>query len=96
MTVPTRHNDEAAHRRLMANAINRNTLYPAAVTLSTGQTTTTVTDDRMGSDKIVVLTPTDANAAAEAVYVSSSLNGSFILTHANSGTTRAYNYVIIG
>lgn len=96
MTVPVRHNDETAHRRLLAQEINRNILYVSSVTLTTSQTTTTVTDPRMGSDKTVVLTPKDANAAAENIYLSSALNGSFVLTHASSGTTRTFNYVIIG
>ena len=96
MTVPVRHNDEAAHRRELAQEINRNILYVSTVTLTTSQTTTTVTDPRMGTDKTVVLTPTDANAAAENIYLSSALNGSFVLTHASAGTTRTFNYVIIG
>jgi hypothetical protein len=96
MTVPVRHSDSAAHRRLIALEINKNLLYVSTLTLTLSQTTTTVTDVRMGSDKTVVLTPTDANAAAENIYLSSALNGSFVLTHANAGTTRTFNYVIIG
>ena len=42
--------------------------------------------------------PKDTNAAAEltALYVSARTNGTFTITHNNSGTTRAYEYIIIG
>lgn len=96
MSAPVRHSNDAAHRRLLANEINRQELFVSIVTLTTSSTTTTVTDARMGTDKTVVLTPTDANAAAENIYLSSALDGSFVLTHASAGTTRTFNYVIIG
>ena len=94
--VPVNHTDGAAHRRLLAQGINRLIPTVESVTLTTSSTTTTVTDKRMGEDQMVILTPTNANAAAENIYVSSKANGSFVLTHASAGTTRTFDYIIKG
>ena len=72
------------------------------VTLTANQTTTTVTDQRIGQDTYVGLTPETANAAAEVgggtLYVSGRTAGtSFTLTHANNAQTdRDFRYVLIG
>jgi len=94
--VPVRHNDGAAHRRLIADLANSLIPIVQTVTLTTLSTTTTVTDKRMGTEKTVLLIPTDANAAAETIHLSSKLNESFVLTHASSGTTRTFDYIVIG
>ena len=94
--VPVLHSNPEAHRRALAGAINLLIPSVQSVTLTTSSTTTTVTDTRMGEDLMVILTPTNANAAAENIYVSSELNGSFVLTHASAGTTRTFNYLIVG
>lgn len=95
-SVPVRHDNEVAHRRLLASAINRNRTVVRSVTLTLSSATTTVTDEKMGEDKSVILTPTNSAAASEAIYLSSALNGSFVLTHANAGTTRTFDYMIVG
>lgn len=65
------------------------------VTLALSTTTTTVTDLYCSPDSIVLLMPKDANAAAEAWYVTPG-DQSFTITHASAGTTRAFRYVILG
>ena len=94
--VKTTHADERAHRRELADAINLLIPVVQSVTLTTSSTTTTVTDARMGSDKTVLLIPTNSNAASENWHLSTKGNGSFVITHANAGTTRTFDYIIIG
>jgi len=95
MAIPVAHSNSIAHRRLIAQAVN--SLIPTVkeVTLTTSSTTTTVTDEKMGVDKTVILIPTTADAASESVYLSSKLNGSFVLTHSSSATSRVFDYIII-
>lgn len=68
-----------------------------SVTLTASSTTTAVTDYKVGADSCILLMPTTANAAAEAVHVSARSKNSFTLTHASAGTTdRTFAYAVIG
>ncbi|MFH1343602.1 MAG: hypothetical protein ABIL01_20715 [Pseudomonadota bacterium] len=71
------------------------------VTLATGAATTAVMDKNCAVGSTPLLTPTTANAAAEAgngtMYVSTVTNGSFTITHASSGTPgRTFLYALHG
>jgi hypothetical protein len=72
-----------------------------AVTLATSSATTVVTDKNCAIGSTPLFTPTTANAAAEigngTMYVSAVTNGSFTITHANSGTMgRTFLYALHG
>ena len=88
--------------RLVAEVVNRTIEgglnSTGSVTLTTSSATTAVTDVRVGENSVILFMPKSSTAAAEltALYVSARSNGSFTLTHNNSGTTRAYEYIIIG
>lgn len=67
------------------------------VTLTANAATTTLTDNLLTADSVVVFMPTTANAAAEigagGMYVSARNNGSFTITHANNAQTdRVFYY----
>lgn len=73
------------------------------VTLRDGETTTTITDSRLGITSYVQFDPMTANAAGELVsggmYVlgADRQNGQWIVTHSNDSTTdRTFKYLIIG
>jgi len=71
------------------------------VTLAASATATTVTDYRVGSESVIVFTPTTANAAAEqgggSMYLSTRSKQSFTITHANNAQTdRTFIYIVIG
>lgn len=72
------------------------------VTLTAGAATTVVNDPSANSNRVLLLEPTTANAAAElgngTCYRSATTNGvSFTLAHANNGQAdRTFNYVLIG
>jgi predicted CopG family antitoxin len=62
-------------------------------------TTTTISDERIGYNSIILLMPTTANAVASLtnVYVSARTKGSATLTHsANTNTDKTYGYIIVG
>lgn len=70
-------------------------------TLTASTTTTTVTSTNCGSGSTVLYSPTTANASAEVgggtIYIGTVSNGSFIVTHANAGSTdRTFKYAAIG
>ena len=65
-------------------------------TIST--TTTTLYDERIGFNSVIVLMPLSANSAAELkdVYFSNFAKGSCTVHHGSHGTTREYRYIIVG
>ena len=89
--------------RKIASSINRivegRTDNYGSVTLTANDTTTTVTNQWASENSTIVLSPRTANAAAAVAttYVSSKLNGSFVLTHANNAQTdKTFDYAMIG
>lgn len=76
-----------------------NALVEATLTASAASTTVTAPTCGAGSAPIAV--PMTAAAAAEigagTMYVSSVMNGSFVVAHANSSvSTRTFRFVVIG
>ena len=89
--------------RKVATAINRviegRTDNYGSVTLTANAATTTVTNQWASENSTILLSPRTANAAAAiaASYVTSKLNGSFVITHANNAQTdRTFDYAMIG
>jgi hypothetical protein len=69
------------------------------VTLRDGQTTTVVNFPNCSKECRVFLSPMTANAAAAlpTTYISSILQGSFVITHANNAQTdKTFGFVCIG
>lgn len=62
-------------------------------------TTTTIYDERIGYNSIIMLMPTTANAVSSLtnVYISARAKGSAIITHsANTDIDKTYGYIIVG
>ena len=66
------------------------------VTLALNQTTTTLTDIRIGPESQIGLMPLDANAAAETWWISGRTDGSATINHTSAATTRLFQYAIVG
>ena len=69
------------------------------IILNSSGTTTTLYNERIGYDSVIILVPRNANAAGETdhTYVSSKAIGSCVITHRNHGHTDCeWDYVIIG
>lgn len=64
-----------------------------------GLTTTTIVDDRIGFDSVIVLTAMSATAApfTSSMYISSRTKGTAVITHAiNTVATALFNYIVVG
>ena len=62
-------------------------------------TTTTLNDERIGFESIILFMPTTANAASAMtnLYVSARAKGSATLTHsANTSADKTYGYIVVG
>ena len=75
----------------------------STVSLTANAATTTITDERIGPDTVIVLTPTTANAAAEigngTIYqtLPNATAGSLVLNHANnSQADRTFGRLLVG
>jgi len=103
LNVPVSMPNQAQHLRLISNTVN-NTLdgklnSTGAVTLRASQTTTTLVDERISVNSVIILEPTNANSntAKANLFVSAKINGSATLTHASSSNTdQKFGYVVIG
>lgn len=81
--------------------INGETNSLGDVTLTASAASTTVTDQRAGLNRIVLLMPKTANAAAAlaTTYIDPAAvgAGTFTISHANNAQTdRSFRYVILG
>jgi hypothetical protein len=103
LNVPVSMPNQAQHLRLISNTVN-NTLdgklnSTGDVTLRASQTTTTLVDERISLNSVIILEPTNANSntAKANLFVSAKINGSATLTHASSSNTdQNFGYVVIG
>jgi hypothetical protein len=82
------------------NLIEGKSNNTGTVTLAVASaTTTTLYDERIGYDSIIVFMPTTANAASAMtnLYVSAKIQGSATLTHsANTSADKTYGYIVVG
>ena len=103
LNVPVSMPNQAQHLRLISNTVN-NTLdgklnSTGDVSLRASQTTTTLVDERISLNSVIILEPTNANSntAKANLFVSAKINGSATLTHASSSNTdQNFGYVVIG
>jgi hypothetical protein len=70
------------------------------VTLRQSETSTVITDIKIGSNSVILFMPTTADAADEMshghFYVSSRGKGTATITHGNHNTTMTFAYVVVG
>jgi len=80
--------------------LNGKTNNTGNITLNASSaTTTTIYDERIGFNSVILLMPTTANAVASLtnVYISARAKGNATLTHsANTNTDKTYGYIIVG
>ena len=100
-TVRIDNENAVEHRREIAEAVNsvlQGKLNAVdTVTLTVSSATTTLLDSRIGPDSFIGFMPTTANAAAEALYVSSRGDQTATITHANNAQAdRTFAFLVIG
>lgn len=79
--------------------MNGKTNNTGTIKLSQSSTTTTLTDERIGKQSVILFTPTSSHAAAEMahLYISAQTNGSATITHRNTGHGDLnFQYIIVG
>lgn len=61
-------------------------------------TTTTLYDERIGYNSVILLMPLSLNSAAELkdIYFTAFAKGSCTVHHGSHGTTRTFRYLIVG
>lgn len=92
--LPGRKQNEAIIAALRGKLNNR-----GAVTLTANAASTTLTDEKIGPDSVILLSPMTANAAAAVgtTYFSTPGTGSATINHANNAQVdRTFRYVILG
>lgn len=103
--IPAFQPEEDQHRRRIAEwsvqVMQGKLNNVGSVTLTTGVTSTTVVDARVGINSFIGFTPTTANAASEGgagtMYLSTRGEGLFVVTHANSASAdRTFQYCVLG
>jgi hypothetical protein len=79
------------------NSMNGKTNNTGTVTLTASTTTTTLNDERLGFDSVILLSPLTANAAAQNPYISTKAKGSVVITHTSVASTDLnFDYIIVG
>ena len=98
-SVPPGGTDARTTANVIRNLVDGKSNNTGSITLTASATSTTITDQRVGANSVIVLMPKTANAATAmtSIYVSARGTGTATLTHdSNSATDRHLEYVIIG
>jgi hypothetical protein len=79
------------------NTVNGKTNNTGSITLAVDSaTSTTINDERIGFDSVVILTPTTSSASGFAYYIETG-KGSATITHAvNTTAGITFRYVVVG
>lgn len=80
------------------NTVNGKTNNTGSVTLAVGGATSTViTDERIGFDSVVILTPATVGANGFGYYIDTYTKGSATVRHsANLMADRTFKYIVVG
>jgi hypothetical protein len=97
--TPSSATNDRELREILAGVMRGKINATGTVTLTASATTTTLTDDRISAESVILFMPATANAltAAAGLYVSARTTGSATLTHASSANAdQAFGYVVVG
>ena len=96
-TLPYQGGEPRAVAEVTNNAMNGKTNNTGSVLLRASNTTTTLNDERLGFDSVVLLSPLTANAAAQSPYISTKAKGSVVITHTSVAKADLnFDYIIVG
>lgn len=99
-TLPPFGGDQRAVAEVVRGLMNGKSNNTGEITLSSGgATSTTLNDERIGYDSVIIFSPLTSNAAGflNGLFVSARTQGAATLTHAaNSAADRKYAYIIVG
>tara|TARA_R110000824_G_scaffold206471_2_gene391544 strand:- start:1118 stop:1417 length:300 start_codon:yes stop_codon:yes gene_type:complete len=96
-TLPYQGGDPRAVAEIVNNSMNGKTNNTGTVTLTASATETTLNDERLGFDSVILLSALTATAAAQAPYISTKAKGSAVITHTSVVSTDLdFDYIIVG
>lgn len=97
-TLAQNNEDVRKINRVVRGVMDGKTNNAGFVTLDTGSAvTTTLENERIGYDSVVMLSPTTANALSRNAYVSATTRGSATISHAaNTYADCIFGYIIVG
>jgi len=96
-TLPYQGGEPRAVAEVLNNSMAGKTNNTGSVTLRASNTTTTITDERLGFDSVILLSALTANAAAQNPYISTKAKGSAVITHTSASSTDLnFDYIIVG
>jgi hypothetical protein len=91
--------DQRAVAEIVNGIMDGKTNNTGTITLRSSNTTTTLTDARIGAESVIIMTPMSENAAKEfgSAFISARTNGSATITHKNTGHADLnYTYIVVG
>ena len=97
-SLPAFGGDQRAVAEVVRNIMDGKTNNTGAITLTQSQTTTTLTDARIGATTVILFSPLNDKGAAElgTLYVSARGQGTATLTHGSHNFDMKYVYALIG
>lgn len=97
-SLPAFGGDERAVSEVVRGIMDGKTNNTGAITLTQSQTTTTLTDRRIGPTTVILFSPLNDKGAAElgTLYVSARGQGTATLTHGSHNFDMKYAYALIG
>ena len=80
------------------NCVEGKTNNTGEFSTTTGSTTSTLNDERIGFDSVILFMPLDSDSATEltSIYFTSFAKGSVTVNHGSHATARNYRYIIVG
>ena len=97
-SLPAFGGDQRAVSEVVRGIMDGKTNNTGEITLTQSQTTTTLTDRRIGPTTVILFSPLNDKGAAElgTLYVSARGQGTATLTHRNHNFDMKYAYALIG
>jgi hypothetical protein len=80
------------------NILNGKTNNTGSFSTAVSTTTTTLSDERIGFNSVILFMPLDSNSAAElgSIYFDTFSQGSCTVHHGSHSVSRNYRYIIVG
>jgi hypothetical protein len=96
--LPWQGGDARSVAEIVNNLVEGKSNNTGEFSTATSTTTTTLNNERIGFNSVIVIMPLDANSADELkdVYFDNFAKGSCTVHHGSHGVSRNYRYIIVG
>ena len=96
--LPFQGGDARSVAEIVNNLVEGKSNNTGTFSTAVSTTTTTLSDERIGFNSVIVIMPLDSNSAAELidVYFDTFTQGSCTVHHGSHGVSRNYRYIIVG